>query len=93
MRRLRGGVQVFGKARPRRQSPQQIEILRNGRVVGTVNASGYFLVRVRGSAAGSWQLRWSFGGQTFTSRRTAALADPRTQRRGSSGPERTAIGR
>ena len=80
-------------ARPRRFEPQAIQILRNGNPVGTVTARGYFLTRVRGSSAGTWQLRWSAGGQTFESRTTRALADPRTQRRGSRGPERTASGR
>ena len=93
VRRVRGGVQVFGRARPRRFEPQAIQILRNGNTVGTVTARGYFLTRVRGSSAGRWQLRWSAGGQTFESRTTRALADPRTQRRGSRGPERTASGR
>jgi hypothetical protein len=91
--RVRGGVQVFGRARPRRLEPQPIEVLHNGRVAGTVNATGYFLVRVRGSSGGTWQLRWTHNGQTFRSRTTRALADPRARRRGSRGPERTAIGR
>jgi hypothetical protein len=92
VRRVRGGVQVFGRARPRKLQPQPIEILRSGRVVGTVNATGYFLARFRGSG-GNWQLRWSYNGQTYRSRTTQALADPRTRRRGSRGPDRTAIGR
>lgn len=93
VRRVRGGVQVFGRARPRRFEPQPIQILRNGQVVGTVTARGYFLVRVRGSSAGTWQLRWSAGGQTYESRIARALSDPRSDRRGSRGPDRAAIGR
>jgi hypothetical protein len=70
------GVQVFGRARPRGRTPQQIEILRSGRVVDTEAASGYFLVTLRGSSAGKWQLRWTNNGQTYRSRLARALSDP-----------------
>ena len=76
VRRARGGVEVFGLARPRRGAPQAIEILRGGAVVRTVTTSGYFTARVRGNPAGRWQLRWTFNGQTYTSRLARALADP-----------------
>jgi hypothetical protein len=69
-------VEVFGRARPRGRQPQLIEILRSGRVVRTVEARGYFRVRLRTPARGVWQLRWAFGGQEFLSRRASALADP-----------------
>lgn len=74
-------VEVFGGARPRGRAAQPVEILRNGRVVKRVRARGYFLTRVSGAAAGSWSLRWSFGGETFTSREARALADPSRRRR------------
>lgn len=70
------GVQVFGRARPRGRAPQAIDILHSGRRVKTVTASGYFLTTLRGSSAGRWQLRWSFGGVTYLSRPATALADP-----------------
>ena len=76
VRRLRGAVQVFGLARPRKGQAQAIEVLRDGAVVKTVTTSGYFLTSVRGGTSGRWQLRWSFGGQTYTSRLARALADP-----------------
>jgi hypothetical protein len=77
VRRLpRGGVEVFGRARPRGGEPQRVEILKGGRVVKAVTAKGYFLTRLRSSPAGVWQLRWSFAGETFTSRRARALPDP-----------------
>lgn len=69
-------VEVFGMARPRRREIQAIDILQGGQVVRTVNARGYFRVRLNRPAAGSWQLRWSFEDQTFLSRRARALADP-----------------
>ena len=70
------GVQVFGRARPRGTAPQAIEILRNGQVVETVTASGYFLTTIRGTSAGRWQLRWESGGVPYSSRNARALADP-----------------
>ncbi|HEX4718034.1 MAG TPA: hypothetical protein VH300_05855 [Thermoleophilaceae bacterium] len=70
------GVQVFGRARPRGRSPQQIQILHSGRVVKRVRARGYFLVSLRGSSKGKWQLRWTFNGVTNRSRVATALADP-----------------
>src|SRR3954470_13539148 len=70
------GVQVFGRARPRGHAPQQINILRSGRIVRRVTAKGYFLVGVRGSSAGKWQLRWSLNGKSFVSRLAKALPDP-----------------
>jgi hypothetical protein len=68
------GVTVFGRARPRGKEPQQIEILRGGRVIQSVTATGYFLARVNGTAKGNWQLRWSFGGVTYRSRLAKAVA-------------------
>jgi hypothetical protein len=70
------GVQVFGKARPRGRAAQAVEVLHNGHVVRTVNATGYFLQSIRGSANGRWQLRWSLGGVTYLSRVATALPDP-----------------
>jgi hypothetical protein len=70
------GVQVFGRARPREGVAQPIEILHGGRVVKTVTTSGYFLVTLRGSSAGKWQLRWALDGKTYESRKATALADP-----------------
>ena len=70
------GVQVFGRARPRGRSAQQIDILHSGRVVKRVRASGYFLTSLRGSSAGKWQLRWTYNGVTSRSRVASALADP-----------------
>ena len=70
------GVQVFGRARPRGHAAQQINILRSGRIVRRVTAKGYFLVGVRGSSAGKWQLRWSLNGKKFVSRLAKALPDP-----------------
>ncbi|MFL5841624.1 MAG: hypothetical protein ACJ77Z_14340 [Thermoleophilaceae bacterium] len=70
------GVQIFGRARPRRRAPQLIEILHNGRVVKRVTAKGYFLQSIRGSSTGKWQLRWSLDGVTNVSRVATALADP-----------------
>ena len=88
------GVQVFGRARPRGAEPQVIEILRSGQVVGRVTATGYFQVPISGSTSGPWQLRWSFGDETFLSRQARALSDPPTSGRGPSrGPDRSAIGR
>lgn len=69
-------VQVFGAARPRTGFPQTIEILKGGAVVRTVSTSGYFLVNLNQAAVGTWQLRWSFGGLTFLSRKARALKDP-----------------
>ena len=76
VRRQRGAVQVFGLARPRKGESQAIEVLRDGTVLKTVTTSGYFTTRIRAGAGGRWQLRWSFGGQTYTSRLARALADP-----------------
>ena len=76
VRRQRGAVQVFGLARPRKGQSQAIEVLRDGTVVKTVTTSGYFTTRIRAGVGGRWQLRWSFGGQTYTSRLARALADP-----------------
>ena len=70
------GVQVFGRARPRRGIAQAIEVLHNNRVVDTVTTTGYFLVSKRGSSSGKWQLRWSADGVTYLSRVATALADP-----------------
>jgi hypothetical protein len=70
------GVQVFGRARPRGRAPQRIAILHNGRVVRSVTASGYFLVSLRGSSSGRWQLRWTLNRVTNRSRVATALADP-----------------
>jgi hypothetical protein len=71
------GVQVFGRARPRGRAPQAIDVLHNGRVADTVNASGYFLTSLRGGSAGKWQLRWVFNGVTYLSRVVAtAMPDP-----------------
>jgi hypothetical protein len=70
------GVQIFGRARPQRRSPQVIEILHNRRVVKRVTAKGYFLQSIRGSSTGKWQLRWTFNGVTNVSRVATALADP-----------------
>jgi hypothetical protein len=70
------GVQVFGLARPRGRAPQQIDILRSGSRVRSVTASGYFLVTIRGSSSGKWQLRWTAGSQTYVSRKATALTDP-----------------
>ena len=69
-------VQVFGAARPRTGFPQTIEILKGGVVVRTVSTKRYFLVNLNQSAAGTWQLRWNFGGITFLSRKARALKDP-----------------
>jgi hypothetical protein len=70
-------VQVFGRARPRGRSPQRIAILRNGRTVARVTARGYFLARLARPARGRWRLRWTWEGETHTSREARALADPR----------------
>jgi hypothetical protein len=70
------GVQVFGRARPRGRTPQQIDILHGGRVVDSVTATGYFLVTLRDSSNGKWQLRWTDGVTTYVSRLATALADP-----------------
>jgi hypothetical protein len=75
------GVQVFGRARPRGRTATQIQILHSNRVVKTVTAAGYFLVSLRGSSAGNWQLRWSDGTTTYVSRVAKALADPPTSAR------------
>jgi hypothetical protein len=72
----RGGAQVFGRARPRGREAQPIQILRGGRVVKTVIASGYFLTTIRGNVTGRWQLRWVFNGLTFGSRLATAVPDP-----------------
>lgn len=93
VRRIRGGVQVFGRARPRGSDAQDIEILRGGRTLRRISAHGYFLTTIRGSSRGTWQLRWSFGGQTYLSRRAVALPDPPSGGRGGRGPDRSAIGR
>lgn len=69
-------VEVFGRARPRGRQPQLVEVLRSRQVVRTVEARGYFRLRLRTSARGVWQLRWSFGDQVFLSRRASALPDP-----------------
>ena len=69
-------VQVFGRARPVGATPVQIAILHNGRVVDSVTSSSYFLVTLRGSTSGRWQLRWTQNGQTNFSRVAKALADP-----------------
>ncbi len=74
-------VEVFGRARPRGRAPQRVVILRNGRAVKRITARGYFLTRVSAPASGSWSLRWSFGGETFTSREARALSDPSRKRR------------
>lgn len=78
VRRLRSGraVQVFGRARPMGAKPTRIAILHNGRTVRTVTASGYFLTSISGSPAGRWQLRWSDGTRTYSSRIATALPDP-----------------
>jgi hypothetical protein len=76
VRKLKGGAQVFGRARPRGGEPQSIEILHGGRVVKTVAARGYFLTSMRGNPSGKWQLRWTFAGATYKSRVANALADP-----------------
>jgi hypothetical protein len=73
---LNSGVQVFGRARPRGRTPTQIEILHSNRVVRRVTAAGYFLVTLRGSSRGNWQLRWTDGVTTYLSRAAKALADP-----------------
>jgi hypothetical protein len=70
------GVQIFGRARPRGNRAQRIAILHSGHIVKSVTTSGYFLVTVRGSSAGKWQLRWSDGAGTHRSRVATALADP-----------------
>ena len=72
-------AQVFGMARPRRGTAQEIAILRRRRVVRRVTTTGYFHVTVRGSARGLWQLRWRAGGQTYRSRRARALTDPHSR--------------
>jgi hypothetical protein len=72
----RGGVQVFGRARPMGRVLQRIDILRSGRRVASEAASGYFVARIRGSSRGTWQLRWTNQGQTFLSRKARALPDP-----------------
>lgn len=73
----RQGVQVFGRARPQGRTPTVVTITRNGRTAGSVTASGYFLVTLRGSAAGRWQLSWTdAGGGMHTSRVAKALPDP-----------------
>lgn len=71
------GVQVFGRARPQGQTPTAITITRNGQALETVTATGYFLVTLRTSAAGRWQLTWTDGaGFAHASRVARALADP-----------------
>jgi hypothetical protein len=70
------GVQVFGRARPKGRTPQPIQILHSGRTVRTVTATGYFLITLRGSSAGSWQLRWTDLTGTYVSRVAKAMADP-----------------
>lgn len=72
----RGGVQVFGRARPTGRAPQRVQILHNNRVVGSVTARGYFLVTRRDSPSGRWQLRWSLNGTTYQSRVAKAMTDP-----------------
>jgi hypothetical protein len=78
VRKLKSGraVQVFGRARPRGRNPQAIDILHSNRVVDTVTAKGYFLVTIRGSTTGKWQLRWTDGTKTYESRLATALPDP-----------------
>jgi len=71
----RGGVQVFGRARPQRRTPTRIEILRNGRRVRTVTARGYFLTRIGGPSSGRWQLRWVQGVTPIQSRTAKAMPD------------------
>lgn len=71
----RGGVQVFGRARPQGRAPTQIEILRSGRRVRTVTARGYFLTTIRGPSSGRWQLRWKQGVITIRSRTAKAAPD------------------
>jgi hypothetical protein len=73
-------VRVFGRARPRGRSPQAIDILREGRRVKRVRARGAFLTRVARPASGLWSLRWTFEGDTFTSREARALTDPSRRR-------------
>jgi hypothetical protein len=68
-------VQVFGAARPRIGQPQVIEVLQGGVVLRTIPTSGYLLTTINGSPRGTWQLRWSFGGITFLSRKAKALPD------------------
>ena len=68
-------VRVFGRARPRAQSPQAVDVLRDGRRVKRVIARGAFLTRVSQPASGLWSLRWTFGGTTYTSRAARALGE------------------
>lgn len=68
-------VEVFGRARPRGRAEQSIEILRSRRLVRTITARGYFRVPLRTTARGTWQLRWSDGVQTYSSRTARAVAD------------------
>jgi hypothetical protein len=70
----RGGVKVFGRARPRGRQPTSIEILKNGRRVRTITARGYFLTTLRGTSNAKWQLRWTQNGTTFRSRTAKAVA-------------------
>ena len=88
VRKTRGGVQVFGLARPRRGAPQSIQILRDGRRVKTVTSSGYFMTGVRGRPGKRWQLRWIFDGRTYSSRVARALPDPPADRRRGRAPQR-----
>jgi hypothetical protein len=78
VRKLKSGraVQVFGRARPRGNEQQEVEILHGGHVVAHVLAKGYFLAQLRARPAGRWQLRWSYNGVTYSSRTATALADP-----------------
>src|SRR4051794_21722898 len=78
VRKLAGnrGVQIFGRARPRGRARQRIDILHSCRVVKSLTASGYFLVSLRGSSKGKWQLRWTDATGTHRSRVASALADP-----------------
>jgi hypothetical protein len=70
-----GRVEVWGWARPRGRAPQAVEVLAGDRVLRTVAARGPFLISLPARSAGTWQLRWSFEGQTFLSRRARALPD------------------
>jgi hypothetical protein len=77
VRRTRPGrVEVWGWARPRRREPQAVEVLQGARVVRTVAARGPFTVALAARTNEPWQLRWSFEGVTYLSRRASALADP-----------------
>jgi hypothetical protein len=73
----RRGVEVWGAARPRGRAQQQIEILRGGVVLARQGARGYFVRRLRTSARGAWQLRWTVDGETYVSRVARATRDPR----------------